>query len=459
MTADRTGSQPLSPASPILATKARRSPTVLTQMAETVVRYGLPVFILCLPLEVTSVYLHLQLARIVLLVVAVAFVYLVVVGERKLVLPVGAAVIVLGLFVAVSVVSWLLTRAPGSGNSLLDVVAYPVVAVLVVNLARTEKEHEAAWAAFLASALAVALLGGFLYYTGLSLWRPDPAMLGRVNATFADPNITARFLTLAVAIAVFMFAGRRQKTWLVVSVALAGTAALPLTFSKSGFLIFPVTVVLAAALSSNWRRGAAIGLLALIVVGSAIMINPSTRDRSLVVLDSITGTTHGVVSSATSGSQAQPLGGVQLDSVRTYLILAGWQMFKDHPVAGVGLGGFQHALLTTYRSFLPPKPPPGLSMVTLSHTSAITILAEEGLAGVLLIVGFLLLLTRDVVRSLRRPTRWRDLVVTPAFLAVPILAYSQFEGRFVEEPYLWLALGLLYSALTMERSVRTVELP
>src|SRR2546421_285105 len=128
-------------------------------MAETVVRYGLPVFILCLPLEVTSVYLHLQLARIVL--------------------------------------------------------------------------------------LAVALLCWSLYSTGLSLWRPDPAMLGRVNATFADPNITARFLTLAVAIAVFMFAGRRQKTWLVVSVALAGTAALPLTFSKSGFLIFPVTVVLA----------------------------------------------------------------------------------------------------------------------------------------------------------------------------------------------------------------------
>jgi len=63
------------------------------------------------------------------------------------------------------------------------------------------------------------------------------------------------------------------------------------------------------------------------------------------------------------------------------------------------------------------------------------------------------------VRSLRRPTRWRDLVVTPAFLAVPILAYSQFEGRFVEEPYLWLAIGLLYSALTMERSVPTVELP
>jgi hypothetical protein len=60
---------------------------------------------------------------------------------------------------------------------------------------------------------------------------------------------------------------------------------------------------------------------------------------------------------------------------------------------------------------------------------------------------------------MRRPTRWRDWIVIPALLLVPIVVYSQFEGRLVEEPYLWVALGLLFAARRLERSLRTVELP
>ena len=37
----------------------------------------------------------------------------------------------------------------------------------------------------------------------------------------------------------------------------------------------------------------------------------------------------------------------------------------------------------------------------------------------------------------------------PAFSVIPILLYSQFEGRLIEEPYLWLALGLFYAALAL----------
>ena len=41
----------------------------------------------------------------------------------------------------------------------------------------------------------------------------------------------------------------------------------------------------------------------------------------------------------------------------------------------------------------------------------------------------------------------------PASRDLPILLYSQLEGRLIEEPYLWLAIGLLYSA----QGVREVD--
>jgi putative inorganic carbon (hco3(-)) transporter len=452
VTADRSGSQSLHAAPPVLASTAHRAPRLLTQIAETVTRYGLPVFILCLPLEFTSTFLRLQLARIVLIVVGVAFVYLLVAGERKLLIPRGSSVFPLALYVAVSIASWLFTRAPGSLNPLLDVAAYPLMALLVVNLARTEQQQDNAWTAFLVSGLAIALLGAFLYYADASIWRPDlTTPLHRVNATFADPNILARFLTLAVGAAILMFAARRQNRWLVIATAMAGAAVLPLTFSKSGYLFFPVSLVLAAILGAGHRRAALIALATIAIFAGAILVNPATRDRSMVVVETITGTSQNVVQSA---QPADAVGSVQLDSVRSYLINAGWQMFKDHPLFGIGYGGFQHSLLTEYKRFLPQNQP-----VTLSHTSAVTILSEQGAVGAGLLLAFLLLLAWEAIRAMRRRTPWRDLIVTPAFLIVPILLFSQLEGRLIEEPYLWLAIGLVYSAGMLERSIRTVRLP
>jgi hypothetical protein len=38
-------------------------------------------------------------------------------------------------------------------------------------------------------------------------------------------------------------------------------------------------------------------------------------------------------------------------------------------------------------------------------------------------------------------------------LIVPLLMFAQFEGRLIEEPYLWLCLALLYAAMRF-RAVR-----
>lgn len=426
---------------------------MLLSGAELVARYGLPAIVLCLPLEFTSQLVRLQLARIVLLVVALAFLLLVAAGRRAAVAPMSLSIAVLVAYVAASLISWAVTRAPGSTNPLLDIAAYPVMALLIVNLVRTRAEVRNAWFALLVSGLLFAIIGAFLYLTHLSIWRPDLSGLYRVNGTFGDPNIAARFLTLVVCAAILMFAARERRSWVVVATVVAGAAIVPLTFSKSGYLVFPVATLLVVPFVLDRRRGAAVAALALLVFAASIAVNPATRDRSLLSLGLINGASQNGGSPITATTPPDSLGGGRVDWVRSYLLEAGWQMFLDHPVTGVGFGAYQHSLMTAYRRFLPANPP-----ATLSHTSAITIAAEQGLVGLALFLGFLGALAWEVISSLRRRSEWRNWIVMPALLLVPILVYSQVEGRLTEEPYLWLALGLLFAARRLEGSTRTIHL-
>jgi hypothetical protein len=59
--------------------------------------------------------------------------------------------------------------------------------------------------------------------------------------------------------------------------------------------------------------------------------------------------------------------GTEATGARPYLVEAGWEMFRDHPVWGVGVGGYQDSFVNDYYYFKDPKIK---ANVTLSHTSA-----------------------------------------------------------------------------------------
>lgn len=395
--------------------------------------------VLTLPLEFTAKFLDQQLSRFVILVVLVAFGYLVVKRRRTLVIPRFASVWLLLVLVIVSILSWLVTRAPGSTNTLLDIALYPFVGLLIANLVVTREDHRRAWIAFIVSGLAVAALGAVLYLAHAQIWAPNPAVAHRVNITFADPNITARFLTLCACAAVLLFAARKSPPWLAFAAAVACAVVLPLTFSRSGLALFILMVALMVPLAFNRRRAAAIAVVALIAFGLSTGLNPDTRQRAadatMTMADFVTGTHH-----ATSSTPAID-NGIALEDNRVFLVAAGVKMFTDHPFLGVGYGGYQHALLTTYRRFLPTG-----YTDSVSHTSVITVLAEQGVVGALLLFAFLLQLAREAWAARRRKDDWAVWSTISAAMVVPIFLYSQFEGRLLQEPYLWLALGLFYGA-------------
>jgi O-antigen ligase len=130
-------------------------------------------------------------------------------------------------------------------------------------------------------------------------------------------------------------------------------------------------------------------------------------------------------------------------------------MFADHPVTGVGAGGYQSSFENDYLRYKDPKIK---ANITISHTSVVTIMAELGLIG-LTAVAFVAVRFAGYVREVlaHAPPELRTAAIGLALVAAIVLLGSQTEGRFLEDPYLWLAAGLIVAVDQIARSERAPE--
>jgi O-antigen ligase len=127
-------------------------------------------------------------------------------------------------------------------------------------------------------------------------------------------------------------------------------------------------------------------------------------------------------------------------------------MFADHPLTGVGAGGYQTSFEDDYYRYKDPKIK---ANITLSHTSLVTIMAELGVIG-LIALAFVATRWVGFVRGLlpRAPRDTRAVLAALAVISAIIFFGSQTEGRFLEDPYLWFAAGLAVAIDAMLRDGR-----
>ena len=270
--------------------------------------------------------------------------------------------------------------------------------------------------------------------TGFFAWRETllaaDGVSYRSNATFGDPNILARLLAITMALAgglILVTGPRRQTVYLAAPLLAGGLLAIVATASRSGWLLLL--------------------LMALIVVLAA-PIQRYTKAR-IVTLSAVSLVSLLAFLLAQGGPEAQRV--QTLNSSRTilgareYLIGAGWEMFKDSPWLGQGPGAFQHALTVSYLHEIPTW-----ALVTLSHTTVVTVLAELGFLGAALFtfavirIGFLVF--NVYFRSQDRFHRLMVAWVGAAMLGV--LLHSQAEGRLLDEPFLWVFVALFIAIET-----------
>jgi putative inorganic carbon (HCO3(-)) transporter len=295
--------------------------------------------------------------------------------------------------------------------------------------------------AFVFAAAALAMAGVYQEATDTFFWNPGLGLFGerRINTTFADPNHFARLLLEGIVIAMMLwfFVERRVKFAFLLPAMALSILTLVFTGSRGAWVVGIVTLpvaVMALPIDRTLRLrmlGLGAALLAVAVIAVAAL-NPYFAKR---------------LNTFTFGFQAA--------GARPYLVEAGLNMFVDHPVTGVGVGGYQKAFDDDYYSY---KDPHIKANVTISHTSLVTIMAELGLIG-LAAVAFLAVRWAAYLRELLgpAPSDMKAVLIGMVMLSVIIFLGSQTEGRFLEDPYLWFAGGIVVAVDAIIRRATATE--
>lgn len=345
----------------------------------------------------------------------------------------------LAAFVVWSAISLIWSIDVRRGSTELDATLLPFT-YLAISLARlrwSRRLLQGLLVQLVSMALVFALVGVYQYETRDIFWNPKVinsnayAPFFRVNSVFWDPSIYGRFLVLAILACLALVVTRVGRPWLAVTtvVIVALWVGLALSFSQSSFTALVVGVVAAALVA--WRRRAAIPLLAVsMLLIPVALLTPQARARVI----------NGKKSDLSS-----------ITSSRSTLVTHGIRIAVDHPVIGVGLGGFRRA----YADLT------GLSGRNLrkaaSHTTPVTVAAEEGIIGLAL---FLWLLGAALLVTFRRagPSFSGRTQLVCALALTAIAVHSLFYADFFEDPMTWGFLAIAVAApltLSSEESARS----
>lgn len=288
------------------------------------------------------------------------------------------------------------------------------VGVSVALGADRKKVFDRVFMVIFAMATLTAVIGLAQYLSGNWIWGGGINVSGvrRVNATFVDPNIFARYLIISILGTLLLLL--RHEWSLRIGTVLAlliQVAALGVTFSRTGWLTLLLGLfILVIGTVKHWRtRWSALGLGALGVV--ALYLIPSIRSRFETLFT-----------------------GISALGQREHLIKGGWAMFIEHPLTGVGLGNFQWAIEHPYHYLVPWS-----DAVTRSHTSMVTVAAEMGILGIVGMFAFLLILVGMNLRVTNQMNAFAQAVLISVFV---VWLSSQGEGRFFEDPMVWAFWGL-----------------
>jgi O-antigen ligase len=302
------------------------------------------------------------------------------------------------------------------------VLPFGLLAIGFARLAWSRRAVLALYGALAGTALAYAGVGLYQWATREIFWNPKLevdnayAPFFRVNSVFWDPSIYGRYLVVAIlATLALILLGLRERLLAAGVAAIAVLwAGLLFSFSQSSFAALIVGTLAAATFAWRWRAAAAIALLALVVVAVAFA-TPQIRTK---LLDE----SRAGLNAATSG--------------RAGLVSNGLRIAADHPVVGVGTGGFKRAYAdrTGLRGRDPKK--------AASHSTPVTVAAETGIPGLALLawLGFASLATAFRVRG-RSAAGGAALAAGLTLGAIAV--HSLFYNALFEDPMMWGLLGLI----------------
>jgi putative inorganic carbon (HCO3(-)) transporter len=335
----------------------------------------------------------------------------------------GPVALPLGLWIGWSGLSILWTNdvRQAAIELIFFVLPFGLLAVCLARLPWSRRGLAWLTAQLLAMALLFAGIGIYQWLTRDVFWNPKVivgnayAPFFRVNSVFYDPSIYGRFLAVAILAGLVVVLARPAPR-----LAAAATAAIALTwiglyysYSQSSFAALIAGVLIAAALLWRWRAVAALVVTAALVLAIAVA-TPGIRHT---------------LSSHTSSSWNKATSG------RASLVGNGIRIALQHPVTGVGIAGFKRAYAD--RLGLRGKEPKAAA----SHNTPVTVAAETGIPGLLLLVW---LVAEALLAAFRRAGSTFTGRASAAFgiMIAAIVVHSLFYNALFEDPMFWGLLAL-----------------
>ena len=344
-------------------------------------------------------------------------------------LPLAAFVVWTGLSL-----SWTNDLDKGSVELLFFFLPFGLLAIVLARLPWRPRLFSALWLQLAVMGVLLALVGIYQYAARDVFWNPK-VIVGnayqhfyRVNSLFWDPSIYGRFLVVAVlaSLVVAAWGPSHGRVRLAAAGAVAVTwVGLLFSFSQSSFLALLAGAVVGGSVLLRPRAGAAAGavLLAALVVAGGML---GSRDA---------GATLTAVAAPAPAALVAPVLLADATSGRGKLVREGIQIALQHPVVGVGVGGFIRAYAD--RIGLAGRAPKRGA----SHTTPVTVAAEGGIVGLALLawlaVAALALPFRHAGRTLRGRT-----ALALGLVLVAISVHSLGYNALFEDPTMWGALGL-----------------
>jgi len=349
-------------------------------------------------------------------------------GEDRRVRELGPLAGPLGLFVGWEGISILWTKdvRQGAIELLFFVLPFGLLTVALARLVWSRVWVLTLYVQLALMGLVFAVIGIVQYQTRDIFWNPKVRVdnayapsgwFYRVNSVFYDPSIYGRFLVVAILASLVVVLRRRaDPLWAVaatLAIAITWAGLLP-SFSQSSYVALITAVTLGAVLVWRWRSLALVGAMvaALLLAAAA---SPQIRHR-------IEGKSSSSLSSVTSG--------------RSNLASKGARLAVHHPLIGVGVGGFRRAYadLTHLRGKEPKA--------AASHTTPITVAAENGFPGLLLLLWLVGTALYVAFRGLRRGLVG-DSRLAFGLALTAILVHCVFYNALFEDPLFWGLLALV----------------
>jgi putative inorganic carbon (HCO3(-)) transporter len=237
----------------------------------------------------------------------------------------------------------------------------------------------------------------------------------RVTSLFGDPSLYGRHLVVGLGVLLALMALRRLDVRLATALVVLIWAGLFVSYSQSSMIaLVVVTLVIAAFTGTRRIRLAVVATFALVaVVGIGYLISVPIRGDSL------------------RNETAD----------RSQRVEETLRVIEREPLVGAGIGGQP---LASRR--LSDRDRPTANFV--SHTAPLTVFAELGAIGVVLLAWLLVGATRMLL-AVRRLDEGVGLGLLAALLA--LFVQSLFYPGFLEDPLTWVLLGVGAGYLTWPR--------